>query len=80
MSQYSLERECPENSKKYRLISESQLWAEQFAIEIDVFFGGFWNLLKIVIFEISMIFDKIDQFQSQIARLTYLSEKWACTL
>ena len=69
----------PKDSKKYRLISVGHLWAEQFAIEIDVLNRRFWNFLENCDFEISIIFHKIDQFQSQIARLTDLSQKWACT-
>ena len=43
MSQYSMERGCPEDSKKYRLISVCQRWAEQFTIEVDVLNRRFWN-------------------------------------
>ena len=46
MSQYSMERRCPDNSKKYRLISVSGLWAEQFAIEIDQFYEKLWKFQK----------------------------------
>ena len=60
MSQYSMERSCPKDSKKYRLIPVGGLWAEKFAIEIDVTILKYW---KIVIFEISIIFYKIDRFQ-----------------
>ena len=79
MSQYSMERWYPDNSKKYRLISVGDLWAEQFAIEIDAILSRILKYWKIVIFEISIIFDKIDRFQSQIARLTDLRQKWSCT-
>ena len=71
-----MERCCPDNSKKYRLISVGDLWAEQFAIEIDVLNRRFWNFLENCDFEISIIFLKIDRFQSWIAQLTYLSHKW----
>ena len=37
MSRYSVERRCPDDSKKYKLISVGRLWAEQLAIEIDQF-------------------------------------------
>ena len=67
-----MERSCPKDSKKYRLIPVSGLWAEKFAIEIDVTILKYW---KIVIFEISIIFDEIDQFQSQISWLTDHSPK-----
>ena len=43
MGQYSMERPCPDDSKKYRLISVGCLWAEQFAIKIDWFFQRFSN-------------------------------------
>ena len=79
MSQYSMERCYPDNSKKYRLISVGDLWAEQFAIEIDAILSRILKYWKIVIFEILIIFDKIDRFQSQIARLTDLRQKWSCT-
>ena len=76
MSQYSMERSCPKDSKKYMLIPVSGLWAEKFAIKIDVMILKYW---KIVIFEISIIFYKIDWFQSRIVQLTFLPPKWACT-
>ena len=56
MSQYSMERWYPDNSKKYRLISVGDLWAEQFAIEIDTILSRILKYWKIVIFEISRIF------------------------
>ena len=79
MIQYSMESACPDDSKKYRLISVGDLWAEQFAIEIDAILSRILKYWKIVIFEISIIFDKVDRFQSRIARLTDLRQKWSCT-
>ena len=38
MSLYSVEKYCPEDSKKYKAISVSGLRAEQFAIKIDQFY------------------------------------------
>ena len=35
---YSMERYCPQNSKKYKTISVGGLRAEQFAIKIDIFY------------------------------------------
>ena len=47
MGQCSMESSCPEDSKKYRLISMGGLWAEQFAIKIDGLYRGFWNTKKL---------------------------------
>ena len=71
-----MEKSCPKDSKNYRLIPVGGIWAKKFAIEIDVTIEKYW---KNVIFEISIIFHKIDRFQSRIARLTDLSQKWAST-
>ena len=38
MSLYSIEKYCPEDSKKYKTISVGGLRAEQFAIKIDQFY------------------------------------------
>ena len=38
MSLYSMEKYCPEDSKKYKIISVGGLRAEQFAIKIDRFY------------------------------------------
>ena len=38
ISQYYMERWCPKDSKTYMLISVGNLWAKQFAIEIDQFY------------------------------------------
>ena len=46
MSQYCMERGCPDDSKKYKLISVRGLWAEQFAIEIDQFYEKLWKFQK----------------------------------
>ena len=35
---YFLERPCPDNFKKYKIISVGGLWAEQFAIKNDRFY------------------------------------------
>ena len=35
---YSMERYCPQDSKKYKTISVGGLRAEQFAIKIDIFY------------------------------------------
>ena len=76
MSLYFLEWLGQGDSKKYRFIYVGSLWAEQFEIKIDQFFSP---VFKFSIFMDFQIFDKMDQFQSQIARLTDIPQKWACT-
>ena len=46
MIQYSMESACPDDSKKYRIISVGGLWTEQFAIEIDQFYEKLWKFKK----------------------------------
>ena len=52
MSQYSMESACPDDSKKYRIISVGGLWAEQFTIEIDQFYQKLSKFQKSQIFSI----------------------------
>ena len=79
MIQYSMESACPDNSKKYKIISVGGLWAEQFAIEIDQFYQKLSKFQKSQFFSILKSAIKLRRFQSQIAQLTDHPPKWACT-
>ena len=57
MSLYSIEKYCPEDSKKYKTISVGGLRAEQFTIKIDQFYR---ENTKIRIFNILKFPDKIN--------------------
>ena len=46
MSLYSMEKYCPEDSKKYKTISVGGLRAEQFAIKIDQFYREKHNIFE----------------------------------